>query len=57
VMRINNVAMCIMTPGSFFCGYQHVEKLIIVTFNVEYGNSKIVFLLNVGKILPDKTVS
>jgi len=28
-----NVAMCVITPGSSFCGYQHVEKYVIVTFN------------------------
>ena len=54
-MRINNVEMCVITPGSFFCGYQHVEKHVIVTFSVEYGSGKFVFLLNNGKTLPDNT--
>jgi len=51
------VAVCVMTPGSSFCGYQHVDKHVIITFSVEYGNSKIVFLLNVRKTLPENTVS
>jgi len=29
----------------------------MITFSVEYGSSKIVFLLNVGKTLPENTVS
>jgi hypothetical protein len=56
MIKINNVAMCVMTPGTFFCGYQHVEKHVIVTFSVEYGNNKIMLLLNVGKTLPENTV-
>jgi hypothetical protein len=48
--------MCVMTPGSFFYGYQHVEKRVIVTFSVEYENNKIMFLLNAGNTLPENKV-